>query len=177
MYLINCSRTTEAQEEALFCSHECEEAARQLGLPDTGASEERVSNYPPFCYLHRGKSLWFNNLGTSATTCDSDDICICHNGVGCELYHQKLTSHNCKKKCRKLQITVGSQATHLVTKSDQEDECEYAASRLGHSDTTAHMINSGSYPPYCSSYRGSLKWNTLQIVYKVTAYKVNPDVR
>ena len=98
MYLINCSRTTEAQEEALFCSHECEEAARQLGLPDTGASEERVSNYPPFCYLHRGKSLWFNNLGTSATTCDSDDICICHNGVGCELYHQKLTIHNCKKK-------------------------------------------------------------------------------
>ena len=40
---------------------DCEEAAMQLGLPDTEASEETVSNWPPYCYFHIGNQLWFNN--------------------------------------------------------------------------------------------------------------------
>ena len=42
-----------------------------------------------------------------------------------------------------------------------KEECENAASELGHSDTTADTISESSYPPYCSSYHGALKWNTL----------------
>ena len=61
---------------------ECQEAARQLGHSDTSASEETVSNYPPYCYIHNGNGLWFNNQGSSATACSSNNVCICKGDTG-----------------------------------------------------------------------------------------------
>ena len=55
----------------------CEQAARQLGLSDTEASEENVSDYPPYCYIYDGKKLWFNTNGDSPSGCNSDEACIC----------------------------------------------------------------------------------------------------
>ena len=80
--------------ERITSKSECEEAARQLDLSDTSASEETEWDYPPYCYLHRGSSsLWFNDQGRSDTFCDSDNICICKvvaGGVGGVVVGRKL---------------------------------------------------------------------------------------
>ena len=57
---------------------ECEEAARKLGLSDTTAREESVSDYPPYCYFYKGRLLWFNNNANANEPCNSDSkVCIC----------------------------------------------------------------------------------------------------
>ena len=65
---------------------ECEEAARQLGLSDTSASEETtVTDFPPYCYFCCGGELWFNDYGNSDGSCTSENVCICKNGkVECQ---------------------------------------------------------------------------------------------
>ena len=57
---------------------DCEEAARQLGLSDTSATEEDVENWPPYCYFYNGNSLYFNKRSNGARDCDSQHaVCIC----------------------------------------------------------------------------------------------------
>ena len=57
---------------------DCEEAARQLGISDTEASEETVADYPPYCYFYMGRSLYFNNNGNATSQCNSESrACIC----------------------------------------------------------------------------------------------------
>ena len=57
---------------------DCEEAARQLGFSDTSATEEDVGNWPPYCYLHNGRTLYFNKRSNGARDCDSQTaVCIC----------------------------------------------------------------------------------------------------
>lgn len=57
---------------------ECEEAARQLGLSDTLATEEEKSNWPPHCYFNKEKSLYYNKRSDSARDCNSHTrTCIC----------------------------------------------------------------------------------------------------
>ena len=65
----NCGRVTSKAE--------CEEAARQLGLSDNVASEESVSNWPPYCYFYNERSLWFNNYGDAVSQCTNSAACIC----------------------------------------------------------------------------------------------------
>ena len=68
---------------------ECEEAARELEGLDvheqlgTSASLQSNQHFPPFCYsfwtgFNTERTLWFNNMGSSTTTCNNFDICICH---------------------------------------------------------------------------------------------------
>ena len=60
---------------------ECEEAAIQLGLSDIEASEEAVSDWPPYCYFNRMERLYFNNDGNAVSECDSyGKVCICKKG-------------------------------------------------------------------------------------------------
>ena len=57
---------------------DCEEAARQLGLSDTEASEETVATWPPYCYFYNGQSLYFNNNANATSQCNPDSrVCIC----------------------------------------------------------------------------------------------------
>ena len=70
----NCNRIT--TKEA------CEEAAAQLGLADTEASEfENESDWPPYCFFYKGESLWYNSNGDASSECDSNKrVCICKKG-------------------------------------------------------------------------------------------------
>ena len=66
----NCVRVT--------LKADCEEAARQLSLSDTVASE--TESGPPYCFFHNGvygEELWFNNDVEAVSPCTSSDACIC----------------------------------------------------------------------------------------------------
>ena len=63
--------------ERITSKEECEEAARQLGLSDTNAAGENVSDWPPYCYSIDGRSLYFNNNGYSTSRCSAERLCIC----------------------------------------------------------------------------------------------------
>jgi len=68
----NCNRIT--TKEA------CEEAAAQLGLADTEASEfETVADWPPYCFIYKGERLYYaNGDGDASSECDSSKrVCIC----------------------------------------------------------------------------------------------------
>ena len=68
--------------ERVTSKTECEEAARQLGLSDTVASEETKSNWPPYCYLNIN-ALYFNINGNTTSHCNSNSrICICKETPG-----------------------------------------------------------------------------------------------
>ena len=73
-----CTRVTSKEE--------CEDAARQLGLADTEAGEETVSDWPPYCYFYdhgNRQELYFNKDGNAISECNSDGkICICKNESG-----------------------------------------------------------------------------------------------
>ena len=56
---------------------ECEEAATQLGLSDTTATEVSMRTAPPFCYLKNGNALYFNNRGNANGMCESNMVCVC----------------------------------------------------------------------------------------------------
>ena len=72
----------------------CEEAARQLGLSDTTAAEETVSDWPPYCYFT--SALWFN-YGNSVNECNSNDrVCICHSSSVDVCGKSLLISFTCK---------------------------------------------------------------------------------
>ena len=66
--------------ERITSKAECEEASRHLDLSDNVASEETVSDYPPYCYFYREQELWFNDHGDSDASCTSENVCICKNG-------------------------------------------------------------------------------------------------
>ena len=68
-----CQRITSREE--------CEEAAAQLGLSDTEASEEYVSDWPPYCYIYEGDSLYYNTNGNATSQCNTiKRVCICKEG-------------------------------------------------------------------------------------------------
>jgi len=61
---------------------ECEAAAKELNLGDSGVSlnaEEEYKNWlPPYCFYMPGWQLYYNKNGQSHQQCDSNDnICIC----------------------------------------------------------------------------------------------------
>ena len=93
---------------------ECEEAARQLGHSDTSASEETVSNYPPYCYIHGGNGLWFNNQGSSTTECSSNNDCICKGKkFGQKVCHVPRTQDGSPHLGKSLRKNIPSLEEHL----------------------------------------------------------------
>ena len=71
-------RVTEGSTcERVTSKAECELAAKQLDLSDTEALVEDKSDWPPFCYLYKGRSLFYNTAGNNASECNSDSVCIC----------------------------------------------------------------------------------------------------
>ena len=57
---------------------ECEEAARQLGFPDTSADQMNSNNYPEYCFTRYDK-LFFNS-GSDINPnyeCHPNEICFC----------------------------------------------------------------------------------------------------
>lgn len=62
--------------ERVTSKADCEMAATQLGLLDTEASDEDTPDYPPYCYLFEGRSLYFNANGNGYRA-NSDSVYIC----------------------------------------------------------------------------------------------------
>ena len=61
---------------------ECEEAARQLGLIDTGASELSNSEFPAYCYYKPAEEHLYFNTNTDNTLCTSERNCLCKRNTG-----------------------------------------------------------------------------------------------
>ena len=56
---------------------ECQKAATKLGLSDTEATKENVTDWPPYCYFHNEESLYFNENGNADSECTGNRVCIC----------------------------------------------------------------------------------------------------
>ena len=57
---------------------ECEKAAKLLKLSDQSAGvDDDRDEYPPHCYLYRGKDLYFNTASQPHTKCSRTNPCIC----------------------------------------------------------------------------------------------------
>ena len=54
---------------------ECEIVAEQLGVPFV---TQDTTGYPPYCGIHEGEEMYFNNRSTSTYECDREDFCVCH---------------------------------------------------------------------------------------------------
>ena len=73
--------------ERITTRDDCENVARELGLPDTRAQDVPpydVKAMPPFCSYKSGNpdgsNLWFNPAPASTESCSFEKTCICKPG-------------------------------------------------------------------------------------------------
>ena len=136
--------------ERVTSKDDCELAAEELELVATTATEETVSDFPPYCYQwedfeYEGEySLYFNNNGSSTAICSGYSTCICKN----DGTSPPPSSYDL--------VTSGSSCERITSK----DDCELAAEELGLDDTTAGEETESDYPPYCYlTFDGDLWFN------------------